>query len=145
MGKKDRKKRKPLPSYKRRKGRFNPRFIQVKVKGQPFSFTPSKIKYRDAKGKIVKFTTRKRLKVEVYAKVEAFDKKKGKMVTWEKRIDKYTTRLQKRKRPITLSQAQERIRKTLHREKKTFIQTEVNGLVRMTYVYAEKKRRKRKS
>ena len=118
--------------------RHMPRYVEVRIKGEPFTFNIRTIRYRDSKGHFSRFTTKKKLSVEVIGERSVVDKKTHKTVLAPKVIKKYSQPLRKRKRRVTIQEVEKRIHARLMREKKTVIETMVDGKVLFTYPGHEK-------
>lgn len=88
------------------------RYTELKIKGQPFVYSISIIRYRDKKGHFAKFNPRRKLKVEVYGKREVYDKRKSIVVVKEKLIRKHSLGFAKRKKATT----KEHIEKLIERK-----------------------------
>lgn len=116
------------------------RYLRTRVKGQPFTFDVVRVQYRDSKGKLSKFTTRKKLKPEAVFATEAINKRTGKTTKKYFTSKKHTLPLLKRKKPISLSYFSSLIRNRLHRESRLFVETEMVNMYRFTYLYNQKRR-----
>ena len=125
--------------------RHRPRYVEVRIKGEPFTFNIRTIRYRDSKGHFSRFTKKKKLSVEVIGERYVVDKKTHKTVLAPRVIKKYSQPLRKRTRPITIQEVEKRIHVRLMKEKKTVIETMVDGKVLFTYPGHEKIRKGIKS
>jgi len=121
-----------------------PRYVEIRIKGQNFTFNVRGIRYRDSKGHYSKFTTKKKLSVEVIGERLVVDKKKYKEVLAPVVLQKYSLPLRKRKRPITKESTIKRIRRTLQKEKRSIFEATIDGVVKFTYLYRPRKRKKSK-
>lgn len=108
------------------------RYASAKRGGEEFSFTVGQIRYRDSKNRIVKFTTKKKLKVEVIAKTRVRNKR-GNMVWQQRELKSYKLPLRYRKKPITIEQTEKRINKRTFKQRKALRQTIEDGKVKFTY------------
>ena len=78
------------------------------IKGQGTEVQFKRIIYRDSKGHFSKFTKKKKLSVEVYIKIRAWNKKKRTSVDTIRKSRKYSTKLQYRTRKISILEIEKR-------------------------------------
>lgn len=117
-------------------GTKSPRYVEIRIKGQSFSWQVLRIQYRDSKGRLSKFDKRKKLSMEVIGEREVVDKKTYKTVLRPIKIQKYSTGLRKRKNRITVSQVEKRIQAKLLKERKSItLEETLEGGVKFTYMY----------
>lgn len=123
-------------------GKKSPRYVEIRIKGQSFSFQVLRIQYRDSKGRLSKFDKRKKLSMEVIAEREVIDKKTNKKVLKPIKVDKYSTGLKKRKNNITVQQVEKRIQASLFKlRKQVTLEESLEGRVKFTYTYKKGSRR----
>ena len=108
---------------------------QVRLEGQLVSVEFKRVTYRDSKGRFSKFTTKKKLAVDVWIERRQWNKKQqiSKLVTVKSK--KYSQPLRKRKKPITLDAVNKR---ALKKRSKSKIQW-VDGMLKITYGWMSKK------
>jgi hypothetical protein len=109
-------------------GRKSARYFEGKIKGKPFVYQVSTIKYRDKKGRFAKFNPRRKLKLEVYARTEKVDKATSKLVQHEQQIRKYSVGFAKRKKRVTIEQVENRIARKAKKSKGSIQERFVNGM-----------------
>ena len=121
------------------------KYLEIKTKGEAYSFNISTIKYRDKKGRFVKFSARRKLKVEVYARRILYNKHTNKKEYVEKRIRKYTQPYAKRKKPTTIESVNKRLtKKALLKNNKLELIEGKDGLIRFGYLSKEEQKQKQK-
>lgn len=112
-------------------GKKSPHYVTITVKGKPFAFSLNHVIYRDKLGRFAKFNSRRKLKVEVYAKTEAVSKKTGQIVQKIRRINKYTLGFAKRKKPTTLKSISRKAFKSVVQHKGKLVK--IDGLYKFVY------------
>ncbi len=122
-------KKPPQKSYLKKKVRY----ATAKQGNEEFSFKVRSIRYRDSKNRIVKFTTKKRLKVEIMMSTRVRSLKTGKMTSKLTKMRSYSLPLRKRKRPVSIEETEKRIRKRAFKNKKSLRETIEDGKVKFTY------------
>ena len=123
-------------------GTKSPRYVEIRIKGQSFSWQVLRIQYRDSKGRLSKFDKRKKLSMEVIAEREVVDKKTYKKVLRPVKIQKYSTGLRKRKQQISVAQVEKRIQAKLLKERKSVtLEETLEGGVKFTYIYKKGSKR----
>lgn len=118
-------------------------FASMTIKGeqQPFEFKVAKIIYRDKKGKQRKFTTRVKLKKEVYLWKRGYNKETDKYDMYMERSYKYSdNRFVKRKHQQTKREIEIYIGKRLRVRKKSVFQQDFEGRIIFTYFYEKPKK-----
>jgi len=109
-------------------GKKSPRYVEIKVKGKPFTYMVSEIVYRDKRGRFAKFNPRRKLRVEVYAIAEVVDKKTTKRVLKKRLIRKHSLGFAKRKHPTTITHIKKHILKKALKSRGQLRVTMVDGL-----------------
>lgn len=109
-------------------GTKSPRYLELKVKGQPFVYMVTKVIYKDKKGRFSKFVSGKKLRVEVYAEAEVVDKKTGKLTLHNRLIRKHSLGYAKRKNPTTIEHIKKNILRKARKSRGSIRLKKINGI-----------------
>lgn len=120
------------------------RYLETQKNRETFSFHVTRIEYRDAKGRVSKFSKGKRLSIRAFVSREVFNKKRHRYEQQEKLMKKYSLPLRVRKKEPSIEQFNSRIKKRLAKEQKTLLMVMEEGITRFTYTFVKKKKTHRK-